>query len=348
MSKNGIQSNAERKDNRKISLPKPSKEVIAISFRLEGKHLGKAAFYDHFTLQGHTGFETAVLCSKTPRIQSKYLGDYVSTQTVNLPHSPMNTKHGRPTPVELESHLDGGLLYIPGMTRDSYEKKPEVHQERVKFEQEILRDALKRGRPILAVCAGTWTLWETLGGSVKAVSDHNYGGGMPRISAKGKMTFNKHVHDVIITPNTLLHNMMELGDQVEERTLPANSIHWKAPDGAKIPNNFEVSAVSKKNSDVSIQTRQQTEMSPDENTIEGFSSIFGAPVAGFVWHLEAFDWSSRHSADVANNKALLFMAKAGSAYRAKQNMLSDFKSQVKAVNEDDINTLSTVFSKMKV
>ncbi|MCS5707963.1 hypothetical protein CC99x_003500 [Candidatus Berkiella cookevillensis] len=63
---------------------------------------------------------------------------------------------------------------------------------------------------------------------------------------------------------------------------------------------------------------------------------------------EAFDWSSKRDADVANNKALLFMAKAGSAYQAKQKMLADYKNQIKAVEEDTMEGLNHVFAKLKI
>lgn len=348
MSKHGVQSNGSNDNEKKVMASKPQKGVIAISYRLEGKHLGKASFYDHYTLQRHTGFPTAVLRAKNPEIKTKYLADYISAQTVNLPHSPLDKDLKRPIPVELESQLDGGLLFVPGMTRDSYEKKPYAHQVRVKFEKEVIQDALRRGRPILAVCAGTWTLWEALGGKINTVSDHNYGGGMPRISVTGKMTYNKHIHDVEIKTGTLLHDMMGFGGEVDNKILPANSVHWMAPDDSYIPDNFQISAVSKKNASVSIQTRQQNQMSPDEGTVEGFSSVLGAPIAGFVWHLEAFDWTSHNSADIANNQALLFMAKAGSAYRAKQNMLRDYKDKVQAIQAKDMNALSSVFGKMKI
>lgn len=341
-----LNNNADN-NKKKFVPPNPKKESIAISYRLEGNHLGKAAFFDHFTLQKHTGFPTAVIHSSDTKIKVEHLKDYISTQTIDLPHSPIDTNTERPIPIELESYLDGGLLFVPGMTRDSYEKKPSVHQIRMTFENEVLKDALRRGRPILAVCAGTWTLWEALGGNIKVVSDHNYGGGMPRISAKGKMTYNKHIHDVVVKAGTLLQDMMALGEYVDERTLPVNSIHWMAPDDSHVPDNFEISAVSKKNANVSIQTRQQTEMSPDENTVEGFSSVLGAPIAGFVWHLEAFDWSSESLADVANNKALLFMAKAGSAYKAKQDMLSEYKDKIQS-DQKDIDSLSNDFLKIKL
>lgn len=334
---------------KKTFKPQPApKAAIAISYRLEGTHLGKAAFYDHYTLASHTGFPTTIIHADNPSISTNQLKSYISTQTVNIPHTPIDATLARPVPLKLNAYTDGGLLFVPGMTRESYEKAPAIHRARIRFEKSVIKDALRRGRPILAVCAGSWTLWETLGGSIEEVTDHNYGGGMPRISETGKMTYNKHVHDVEISENTLLHTMLDLDDTEDENILPVNSIHWMAPSAQKIPENFEISATAKQNEDVSIQTRQQTEMSPEEDTVEAFTSKFGAPTAGILWHLEAFDWSSKKDADIANNNALLFMAKAGSAYQAKQKMLIDYKSKIQAVEDDTLEGLNNVFGKLKI
>lgn len=298
---------------------------IVISYRMEGKDPGKAAFYDHYTLQKHTHFETRITSADCPSIKVAHLNDYIKNQTNELPYSPNEPTIGKNVPLVIDNYALGGLLVIPGMTRDSYQKNPQTHQIRIQFEQEIIKDALLRGRPILAICAGSWTLFECLGGKIEEVNDHNYGSGMPRISAKGKMTYNVHVHDVQVIENTLLSSMMGLDNQSHLNLLPANSIHWMAPQKSSLPNNIEISALSKRNPTVSIKTRQSTPMRPDKNTVEAFSSQCGAPVVGFVWHPEAFDWSSLKFAEQANSKALLFMAKAGTAYQNKQKMLAQLK-----------------------
>jgi hypothetical protein len=65
--------------------------------------LGKAAFYDHFTLQKHTGFPTAVLSSNNPNINPTDLSDYISKQSITLPYSPVDEQRKRPVPINLLS-----------------------------------------------------------------------------------------------------------------------------------------------------------------------------------------------------------------------------------------------------
>tara|TARA_R110002110_G_scaffold415856_3_gene658488 strand:+ start:68262 stop:69293 length:1032 start_codon:yes stop_codon:yes gene_type:complete len=328
--------------------PNPEKAPVVISYRLEGKHLGKAAFYDAYTLANHTGFPVSFVHSEDDSIKDKYLLDYIKTQTINIPHVTMNPASGRPEPATLDSYKKGGLLVIPGMTRESYEKTPPVHNIRMKFEKSIIDDALRRGRPILAICAGSWTLWEALGGTLVSVDGHNYGGGMPRINAKGTMTYNVHIHDVRVKKNSLLHTAMALGNSQQERLLPANSIHWMAPNSESLPSNFEVSATARKSPSVLLKTRQKTVMTPDDNTVEAFSSLHGVPILGFVWHPEAFDFKKNSGAELSNSKALLFMAQAGSAYKAKQDMLNDYKAVAAKVELNEVDALEKVFLNMKL
>ncbi len=324
------------------------KAPILISFRLEGKSLGKASFYDHYTISSHTGFQTAIAKANHPEIQTKYLRDYISEQTVNIPYATLLPEINRPMPLVLNAYEQGGLLVIPGMTRDSYEMAPQKHTLRISFEQKLIADSLRRGRPIVAICAGSWTLWEALGGQTVAVKDHNYGGGMPRISTTGKMTHNKHVHDVKIVKGTLLQTAMGLPDIETDSVLPANSIHWKAPSDKTVPGNVEIAARSKNNPNVTIHTRQSTVMEPDEDIVEAFSSILGAPTIGFLWHPEAFESSSKTPVNQSNNAALLFMAKAGSAFEAKQNMLAQYKQKAQEVADVDVNGLQNIFEKLKI
>src|SRR5690606_27411041 len=104
---------------------------IAISYRTEGKELGKGAFFDHYTLQQQTNFPTAIIQSDDPLLKKdKYLSDYASSQAIGLPHSSLNIGIGKPLPPIIEYH-DGGLLFIPGMTRDSFDTNPRSHQVRM-------------------------------------------------------------------------------------------------------------------------------------------------------------------------------------------------------------------------
>lgn len=347
----------DEKATLKYGLDNNKKPEILISYRMEGKEAGKGAYYDHHTVQHHTGYPTATILSTNHVIKAKNLKDYISNQTTRLPHSPVDATLLKPVPTQAQSYSQGGgLLFIPGMTRDSYENNPSTHKARISFEKQVIKDALNRGRPIIAVCAGSWTLWESAWELIEdkkeiatvAVEDHNYGAGMPRIGAHGTMTHNKLVHDVVVEPDTLLQKAMGLGNTPVDRQLSVNSIHWRAPDASKTPTNFTIVAKAHQNQNIVIQTRQATVMTPEANTVEAFETKHGAPVIGIEWHPEAFDWTQKTSPDLPNRKCLLFMAKAGHAFSAKQEMIKEFKETVQSVRVDEVDDLENVFNYLKI
>lgn len=302
-------------------MPK-TRASILVSYRMEGKDLGKGAFYDHYTLQHHTKHPTVALLCANQEIRFDHLSSYALNQPNQLPIQAI--------PKHTSNYQNGnGLLFIPGMTRDSYNKNPNTHSIRITFEKTVIQDALNRGRPILAVCAGSWTLWETLSGnyedSTVKVNDHNYGGAMARISPHGYMTHNKLIHDVIIQENSLLQKSMNFPSDSHTQ-ISVNSVHWRAPSGKVVPPNFRVSAQSAEDSELqTIKTRRSTIMTPEPNTVEAYESIAGAPVLGIQWHPEAFDWDSKSPSEQPHQKCLLFMAKAGDAFAAKQRTLKELK-----------------------
>ena len=320
---------------------------IVISYRTEGKEPGKAAFFDAYTFASHSGFKVCFAASSHPDVKQKHLADYIQTQTFNIPNALVDATIRRPLPVFVANPNAGGLLILPGMTRDSYEKNPSLHQHRMAFETGLLKESLRRGRPILAVCAGSWTLWEALGGSITKVEHHNYTT-MPRINAKGKMTYNVHVHDIVVQDDSLLADALDLDSGKRGRSLPVNSIHWMAPTRSKIPAGFQVAATAKTNPSVDLKTRQSTPMTPVQDTVEAFSSTTGAPVFGIQWHPEAFDFNKKSGADAQNTSAIVFMAKAGTAYKCKQEMLGEFKDMTAKAKGPDPDSLANVFKKLAI
>jgi gamma-glutamyl-gamma-aminobutyrate hydrolase PuuD len=324
---------------------------ILVSFRLEGKdNLGKGAFWDHYTIQKHTGLNT--LAIHDPSISMNPLTNYITLTAHNLPYSILDNGIMRPIPAEITTFKSGGLLVIPGMARDSDTHQPPSHQTRMLFETKLIQDSINRGRPIIAICAGSWKLWQTLGGSLADVTDHNYGGGMPRIGVNGGIGYNKMVHNVDISPSSLLASAMDYRKkpavQPTEIQLPANSIHWRAPSTATIPKNFQVCATAIRDNNIQIQTRQAIEMVPDEGTVEAFESIDGAPILGLVWHPEAFDWNSESEPHLANHNALLYMAKAGQTFEQKQKVNSEISTHGQCVSDNDISALTTLLNKCKI
>lgn len=328
---------------RKLDEQKNKKVSILISYRQEGKPLGKGAFYDHYTIQRHTHFPTSVVHANIPTISLHHLVSYIQAQTQNLPYSQVNEEIQRPLPAELTQYQDGGLLVIPGMTRDSSDKPDQFHLQRMTFETEIIKDAINRGRPIVALCAGSWKLWQTVGGQLVPVTDHNYGGGMPRIQPSGKIGYNVHIHDIIIEADSLLQKSMTKKGRAVPVRLEVNSIHWNAPSSQNLPTNFQIAARAVRDPNRVLNTRQGTRMMPEEGTVEAFESKFGAPIIGYVWHPEANDWDD---ATNPHHRTLLYMAKAGNAFQARQNLNKEYKNAVKKVREQDAEDLADVFSKL--
>ena len=111
----------------------------------------KGTLFDHYVWQRNAGRQTLMSQPEDPekgqRIQT-LLAECLRSSTLALPFSV-----GPPaiTPAVHEN----GLLYIPGRLRDS-----EHEHVRAAHEQAIIKGAMLRGQPTLAVCAGAWRLWQ--------------------------------------------------------------------------------------------------------------------------------------------------------------------------------------------
>lgn len=328
----------------KFSPQKITQSPIDISYRPDGKEEGKGAFYDHYTVQKSTKHETCLV--KSPNAESK-LHQYVKQQTFNLPYGTEDDESKKNIPpIKNGWNKNGGLLFIPGRAKDSND------QEREKLELEMIRQARLQGRPILSVCAGSWRLWEAYGGQTKEVQDHNYNGGMLRLNNDGVVTYNVQVHGVKIKSKTLLLSIMR---QTPAKSIieTVNSVHWLAPDDKvkpKLPKDeqkkdhvralyklLKVSGRAVVDQDISLNTRQGKKMSPEEETVEAFETLFGAPVIGVLWHPEAYcryKGKDKKISQHSEQRGILeFMAKAGDAYAARKRMTAEFKEIVQ--NKDN-------------
>jgi gamma-glutamyl-gamma-aminobutyrate hydrolase PuuD len=234
------------------------------------------------------------------------------------------------------------------MTRESEGTETGFHPARMQFERQALRQAMLQGRPVVALCAGSWQLWQAAGGQLTEVADHNYGGGMPRVQPSGKVGYNKQIHDVVVDEFSLLRVAMGLGQSAAARRLGVNSIHWKAPSESNIPRNFQVVARSEANQSLQIKTRQGNLMQPQSGTVEAFESCHGAPMIGFAWHPEAYDWSSESPEERPHTRVLQYMAKAGTTYQLKQTLNAEFQSKVSKVTHNTLEGLSNAFKKLHV
>lgn len=325
---------------------------IEISYRDEAR--GGGAFYDHYTVQQITGRNTVI--SSSPTMSTNDLKDYIekiwrgSKGKIRLKHVPVTNK----------TILSSGLLFIPGRARRTEEKRNDIHILRTKHEQSLIREAKKRGKPILAVCAGSWQLWQAFGGKMKEVSDHSFSR-MPSISLKtGYINFNQQMHRVQLEENTILAGSMFKKEAAKVSQLPSvNSVHWCAPDEKEVPDALEINARTRKSGEITLKNRRGHQMNPEGNTIEGFETKHGAPMLGIQWHPEAYygdgeiqkkDLGKKFQQQTLKKQfmdnhynILLFMASAGDTFMTKQRVIKEFKDTVASVDSADGTLRQPVF-----
>lgn len=314
----------------------PKQAPILIAYRQDGN--GKGAFYDHYTLQNHTQHQTCV--AKHPELPSSALKTYAGSQTHALTFGDVDPQISKKLPPNAIYNTQGGLLVIPGVTRDDHDHPDTDHQKRMKFEKALIQDAMNRGRPVLGICGGSWQIYDWAGGCFVAVKDHAYAR-MPNIGTNGDVVYNIQVHGVKIEKDSLVAIAMEGKRPDSDIHLNVNSVHWKACDDKAVPINFKISAKSATAPDIQLKNRAGAQMKPQTDTIEAFETDQGAPVIGIQWHPEAYGFSGAKlkALDSAKHKSLLlFMAKAGDAFAAKQTMLEEFKGThgVEDIEEEDI------------
>lgn len=290
----------------RVPRPRPADVApIVIGYRgHESAKDGAGMLYDHMTIQQRTGHPTRVSYAQDPDIA--YLaGDQFRAA---LGNHPSNLPHGGQPPAIDEAHA-GGLLVIPGRVR-----KKEYEPLRKAHEEDIINEALRRGQPIVAICAGSWRVWEACGGDTMEVEDHSYGGGMLRLDrvAGTRVTHNKAIHGLELETDAMITTI--LGDEAPTQV---NSVHWRAVDPATTPERLRVVGWSTDDPSIVVKTRQSILMQPQVHTPEAFESTHGAPIMAFQWHVEGGD-----------SPALHFMALAGDAYLAKQRVLEEFKASL--------------------
>lgn len=339
---------AENIENEVIDLTNPKKSKkssdelapIAISYR---GHLnikdGQGMVFDHMRFQAVTDFPTTTLLPQNQIISEKastLFKEALRVQTKALKYG-IKDENLIITPPTTQNCNNLGLLVIPGRARQT-----ENEQLRLIHEYRVIREALNRGQPILAICAGAWRLYEQMftwtkepsklnkeattlaqdHGKKKTiieVDDHGYGGGMIRLGeSKQSVTHNVQIHKIKIQENSLLKTALkEAGDYMQ-----VNSLHWKAVNKKRCPSQIVFSAISRRDSSITIHTRQKELMEPQEGTVEAFENMYGtgAPILGIQWHPEGYEKGP-------NNNLLKYMAMAGNAYAMKRQMLEEFKQR---------------------
>jgi gamma-glutamyl-gamma-aminobutyrate hydrolase PuuD len=327
------------KTEKKIKLKAPKKKQavtapIVITYREDGKTAGKAAFFDHVTFRNATGVKTAIAAPKElPATQFySYLNYREGHNYYGLPGN-----LGRPQAVNSKTIADCGLIVIPGEARVTATANPDAARARKKHELELIRQARLRGQPVLAICAGSWRLWQAYGGKTKAVSDHNYGGAMPRLSTTGaKVVNNKQIHRINLTVNSMLAKAMYRKKAIGQPTV--NSVHWLAADSSSTPKMLEVVATTKQDNAIAANNRQGSLMKPTKGSVEAFETKFGAPMIGVQWHPEAYNPKDPASlAPTQHIQLLQFMMEAGRAYQRRREVVKELNARFNLVANNEVS-----------
>jgi hypothetical protein len=214
---------------------------------------------------------------------------------------------------------------------------------------------MNQGRPILGICAGSWQIWSALGGGFRDVKDHAWER-MPAITTRGVIGYNTQMHRVSIPSLSMLAGAVADGRKYTapsscgERLTPlpplgvihpdvdmvVNSVHWKAPDPASLPQVTEgrrrvfICATAKQDDSIAPKKKESGAGAfkhPEEETVEAFEQVEGAPILGIQWHPEAYNRDGS-LASMQQRSIITYMAKAGDAFCAKQKMLASFELDV--------------------
>lgn len=312
---------------------------LAISYRgHQSIKDGQGMLFDHMRLQDLTKIPTCTLVPENTNIANdatKYFKKALKEHSAALLFGEKD-ENLITYPSNVQECANLGLLIIPGRVR-AIEDEP----IRLAHEYKIIRGALNRGQPILGICAGSWRLFEQLFSWTKSpetmakpsdalskwhivnrtlidVQDHCYNSGMIRLGNNGvKAVNNVQIHDIIIKEGSLLSVSMSMSSGNAPKIQTVNSVHWKAVNKDKMPENVEISAEARKCPSIAIKTRQGSKMMPQEETAEAFENMHGAPLLGIQWHPEGYDINMPHA------KLIQYMALAGNAYAAKRLVLKE-------------------------
>lgn len=294
---------------------------IVISYRgHQSKKDGLGALFDHMTLQRSTQRSTVALYHQDQQVSRPAQARFREALRQHSALLPYGAGHAAVT-----SSNQGGLFVIPGRVRKLADEPC-----RLAHEKQAIKIARLTGQPMLGICAGSWRIWQHMGGSLIQVTDHSYGGGMLRLSKKDGKTvgYNKQVHNIRIEAHSLLELSMKKGAQELPERISVNSVHWKAVDPNSTPSSLQIGAWSERIPGLVIGKRQKNQFyQPQEATPEAFESKFGAPILGIQWHPEGYNHGDSKWDSSPHIRLLTYMAKAGDAFAAKRVMLQEFNQR---------------------
>ena len=115
-----------------------------------------------------------------------------------------------------------------GRKREAGNRADEAH-ERHEREERLIKEALALNIPILAICGGSWRLGSLEGAKIERLGD------VEKSHAGPMNKPHERKHDVIASPQSLLHRILDTGDyrqwvgkepSADPIILPVNSVHW--------------------------------------------------------------------------------------------------------------------------
>lgn len=319
-----------------VVLGNPAPAGVTIAHREDAR--GAGAFWDHFTVR--RALDRATTAS------------YHAHQNTDIVPNPEG-KGGRysgPMPggnPPVHTDEGQGLLFIPGGNYGLETEKPTrdpAHRpsgdamtrqgHRAEHERELLRRARLTGRPVLAVCGGSWRLLEAFGGTTRRVQTHTHQTRiMPYLTTTGQIARVASEHPITILPDTMLSKVF----RSKQGDVPGivNTAHWAV---AEEPRRGVLAGVDTEPvPPLAVSARAPSSTPPymgdgteerNWGSVEGFETTHGAPMMGIQWHPEAYNPGDLHTE--ANRSILSWMAKAGDAYEARRHFAQLFEELMRA------------------
>jgi gamma-glutamyl-gamma-aminobutyrate hydrolase PuuD len=233
----------------------------------------------------------------------------------------------------------------------------EYANDRAYSELDLIEQARYFGMPILALCGGSWRLVQNYGGQTIELGSLNNQGKIPVKPRYNKELNNRHAgnmelvktefkHPASVVQGTMLNGAINKpipknssNGSASQRVpkantqLQVNSVHWAVAYEGTMGNvqNSPVYQGIDPGGHLQVNARD----SGPGGTVEGFEAKHGAPVLGVQWHPEyqlpltgngANHESLEQRKSRQMNLALIeYIVSAGSAYRARRNMLSEIE-----------------------
>jgi putative glutamine amidotransferase len=235
------------------SFPPDRKLKFGLSWRRDGN--GSATTFDAQAIQNVISFLPSTKQVEIEVVTLKASGNLSETQDWDTSSIDMNA-------------VD--CLVIPGgpfaiSTQIGSENKAKTKDQlyalgREKFELWLIEKAKTRGMPVLAICAGSWRLFQSYGGVSKSFDSST----LKRHKTSTSPNFTTHT--ITMSPFSPLNPQNS-----PQSVTGVNSVHWASIDeGDKKPMKL-----------LQIDAREGS-----SGPVEAFSSRFGAPHLGIQWHPE--------------------------------------------------------------